>query len=317
MLLTIGIPTLRRLAYLKEAIESALKMKGDDFEVLVSQDLLNGKLDPDIRNYLRSLSDSRIKVLESDRALGLAGNWNQIVDNASGEYVVLMGDDDRLHPDFFESMKESLRPEADVLFCNLCAILDNGFEDPLETKGILNRSRRDQMESGILVDAESWIWRNSIPSSSAWIRVSRAREIRFDEALNTPEIDFYIRLFQNRGVFQFHPGFLADYRYHTGSSTSAGLWSDKIAHKLISYPVSEHVEKLKQERIVRLLFNGVGRALHQGEWSSAKDLMKSPYYKLTGTLPGRVLQRLSHQLGPKVGSLFYKGAFKIWKTLKR
>src|SRR5437870_5191686 len=97
-LVTIAIPTYERLSYLVEAVGSALAQSYEKIEVLVGDDGSN----PAIREWCeeQTKSDSRFRYQKNNRNLGLAGNWNALADAARGEYINIIGDDDRLLPNF-------------------------------------------------------------------------------------------------------------------------------------------------------------------------------------------------------------------------
>src|SRR5689334_2931960 len=97
-LVSILIPTLDRPRYLREAIEAALAQTYRNLEVLVFD---NGTLE-ETRAVVEDAAahDPRLIFRRHPRNLGMSANFNALADAARGEFVVTIGDDDRLLPEF-------------------------------------------------------------------------------------------------------------------------------------------------------------------------------------------------------------------------
>ena len=92
---TIAIPTLNRVGYLRLALESALGQTYENIEVIVS----NNASTDDTAQYLGLCTDARLRVLQQPELLPMTENWNACVAAAKGEYFLLLSDDDILEPD--------------------------------------------------------------------------------------------------------------------------------------------------------------------------------------------------------------------------
>lgn len=100
MKFSILIPAYKR-QYLKECIESILEQTYTDFEVII----VNDASPEDLDSILNSFSDKRIQYYINDKncgAVNVVDNWNICLKYAQGEYVICMGDDDRLLPNCLE-----------------------------------------------------------------------------------------------------------------------------------------------------------------------------------------------------------------------
>lgn len=100
MKFSILIPAYKR-QYLKECIESILKQTYTDFEIII----VNDASPEDLDSIINSFSDKRIRYFINDRncgAIHVVDNWNICLKYAQGEYVICMGDDDRLLPNCLE-----------------------------------------------------------------------------------------------------------------------------------------------------------------------------------------------------------------------
>jgi len=96
-LVTVGIATYNRDAYLAEAIDSVLSQEGfDDFELIVVED---GTTNPAVREVVASFADRRLRVVRHERNEGISAAYNTIVAAARGELIGMLGDDDLAMPD--------------------------------------------------------------------------------------------------------------------------------------------------------------------------------------------------------------------------
>lgn len=95
MKFSVAIPAFKA-SYLKECIDSILAQTFKDFELIIVNDASPEDIDSIVKPYL---SDAKIQYYKNERNLGavnVVDNWNKCLSFASGEYFLLMGDDDKL-----------------------------------------------------------------------------------------------------------------------------------------------------------------------------------------------------------------------------
>ncbi len=97
---TIGIPTIDRSKLAMRAVQSALAQTYRDIEAIVSDDASTD----DTLARVREIQDSRLVVFEQKQRLGLVGNFDFCLRHASGEFFLLLGDDDVLLPTAIERL---------------------------------------------------------------------------------------------------------------------------------------------------------------------------------------------------------------------
>lgn len=95
MKFSVTIPSYKS-RYLKEAVESVMSQTYEDWELIIVDDCspedLRGLLEP-------YLADSRVRYYRNASncgAVDVVDNWNICLERCTGDYVVCMGDDDRL-----------------------------------------------------------------------------------------------------------------------------------------------------------------------------------------------------------------------------
>lgn len=87
--------------FLKECIDSVLVQTFSDFELVIVNDASPEDLDSIIMNY----NDPRIRYYVNEKncgAVDVVDNWNKCLGYATGDYVICMGDDDKLLPNCLE-----------------------------------------------------------------------------------------------------------------------------------------------------------------------------------------------------------------------
>ena len=86
---------------LKACLRSVLDQPYEDMEVIVSD---NASTDQTPEVFSRFAGDPRLKVLRLDEPVEVTDNWNNGVDASSGDYLLLIGDDDCLLPHYCARM---------------------------------------------------------------------------------------------------------------------------------------------------------------------------------------------------------------------
>lgn len=86
-----------KVKFLREAIASCIAQTYADFEVIIVDDCSSENL----KDVVAAFQDFRIHYYRNDRNIGainVVDNWNKCLSLSSGEYVICMGDDDKLLP---------------------------------------------------------------------------------------------------------------------------------------------------------------------------------------------------------------------------
>jgi glycosyltransferase involved in cell wall biosynthesis len=105
------IPTYNLACHLDETIQSVLKQTYKNFELIIIDDNSPDETDSVVKKYL---SDKRIKYIKNRKNLGLQGNWNKCLLEASGEYIKFLNHDDTFHPDLLKEYVSIMDTHPDV-----------------------------------------------------------------------------------------------------------------------------------------------------------------------------------------------------------
>ncbi|MBA4322624.1 MAG: hypothetical protein C0408_07390, partial [Odoribacter sp.] len=100
LFITIGIPTYNRAGgYLKEALACAANQTYENIEIIVSDNCSTDNT----RELVESFNDSRIRYFRQKKNIKANDNFNFCLDQAKGDYFLLLHDDDRIDNDFIET----------------------------------------------------------------------------------------------------------------------------------------------------------------------------------------------------------------------
>jgi len=104
-LVSIGIPTYNRAdGFLRETLTSALNQTYPNIEIIVSDNCSTDNTEV----YVESFDDPRIRYFRHAKNIGASNNFNYCLEQARGDYFLLLHDDDLIDKDFVEiCMKEA------------------------------------------------------------------------------------------------------------------------------------------------------------------------------------------------------------------
>lgn len=105
MKFSVLLPTRNGGKFLRDCIGSVLEEPYDDFELIVSDNANDDETNDVIGSFS---SDKRLKSLRVDKAVSVTDNWNHAFKASTGDYFLMMGDDDCLLPGYFKRMEELL-----------------------------------------------------------------------------------------------------------------------------------------------------------------------------------------------------------------
>ena len=118
MKFSVLLPTRNRLEYLRYAVETVRRQDYQDWEIVVSDNCS----EDDIEGFVDSLGDPRILYARTDSFVPVTDNWNNALDRSTGDYIVMLGDDDGLLPGYFSTMAEALKSHPDPDFVYVSAL---------------------------------------------------------------------------------------------------------------------------------------------------------------------------------------------------
>lgn len=147
MKFSVTIPAFKA-QFLTEAIESVVSQTYPDWELIIVDDCSPEDLKSIVLPYL---NDERIRYYRNEKncgAVDVVDNWNICLSHCTGDYVICMGDDDRLLPCCLEEYRQLIGkyPQLNVY---------HGWSQIINEQGdvILMQAPRPEWESAL-----SFIW---------------------------------------------------------------------------------------------------------------------------------------------------------------
>lgn len=212
---SIMIPVYEPSELLEQTLRSVLEQdEGPERMQMVVVD--DGSPTVDVAALVRRVAGDRIAYHRNATNLGLAGNWNQGIALAQGDWVHLLHQDDRVMPGFYRHMAraDAAGPAVGAAFCHHAFIDGRG-----DTTHV---SEQIQSEAGILSNAVSRLSRNQIVQCPA-IVVRRAvyeslGGFRSDLAYAL-DWEMWVRIACTYEVW-YEPEILAAYRVHQANETA-------------------------------------------------------------------------------------------------
>ncbi|WP_421225311.1 glycosyltransferase family 2 protein [Aeromonas enteropelogenes] len=105
--LSVMIPTFRRPHFLKEAIESVVNQTAHGINIeIVIVDNDAGKNSTELATLVESFFPNNIRLFRNKENIGMFGNWNRCIELARAPKLIILNDDDLLHPDFIRAVYE-------------------------------------------------------------------------------------------------------------------------------------------------------------------------------------------------------------------
>jgi glycosyltransferase involved in cell wall biosynthesis len=112
-LVTIGIPVYKRMEYLPAVLGIVASQDYPNIELLVSDNGLNGMTVPDLvsRHYPKPY-----RLRQNQSTVGMSAHFNQLIHEASGDYFIVLGDDDEISPNYVSDLAGLLEkhPQASI-----------------------------------------------------------------------------------------------------------------------------------------------------------------------------------------------------------
>ena len=260
-LVSVCIPTVDRLDYVGETIESVVSQRLSGIEIVVSDNSADPEYQRGIDAIVARFPDAPIRVHHQPARLRMVDNANFLVDAARGKYWMYLPDDDRLLPECLETLVAALdgAPRSSIAFCDHWIIDSQGRRDARASNDTSERFGRTALRSGEIEHERlmSVVLHQSIAIQCLLMRADVIRRHRFD-ARHEPVLDFdlELRLAADPAVNAVYCGSrLVEYRVH-GGQTTAGVADTRVVGALTAalercVPVGEDARRLRRRMLTR------------------------------------------------------------------
>jgi glycosyltransferase involved in cell wall biosynthesis len=112
MLLSVVIPTKNRPDTLHFAVRAALLVRSGDLEVVVQDCSEDDRSEAAIAMFA---ADERLRYAKSPAAPSMTENWNLAFERVSGDYAIVLGDDDAVGPEIVNAARWAMENDVDAV----------------------------------------------------------------------------------------------------------------------------------------------------------------------------------------------------------
>jgi glycosyltransferase involved in cell wall biosynthesis len=192
--LSICIPAYEHPEGVLNILDAVCQQNVKDIEIIISDDSLTDLVEQAVKNH-PAYKKKDIKYLRNAQPLGAVENWNFLLRNAKGEFLILMHHDEApFTPNFFESLKVQTRKQNDVsVFILDCFVKRGPF-------GLCVRHMPRKLKKSIFEAFPLYILRRNILGPTSVLVFRRELNFEFDKNLKwLVDVDWALRLLQASG----------------------------------------------------------------------------------------------------------------------
>jgi glycosyltransferase involved in cell wall biosynthesis len=300
---TIGIPTHNRIALLERALGGVLAQQGGDLEIIIADDASTDETPQRVASY----TDPRIVYLRAEKNLGTARNTQRCLEHATGEFVIILNDDDELEPGAvarllrpFQQPTQGIAPErVSVSWCVAAVQTPERQIKWLTGAG-------PELESGLNLVVGLFDGTRGPRFCGIMVRTEDARAVGGYSPRHgpIPDVGNWTQVALRREFAVCIPEPLVRYTAHNTSitgSSPAQLWQeageaifDDLADYYIQNGDQEKLRRLRASRrnfICGLLVTVIMQSMGRPGWRMAavKEFFRVPHYFFTPMMLRRLL----------------------------
>jgi glycosyltransferase involved in cell wall biosynthesis len=223
--LTICIPTVNRIAFLGQTIDSVLAQTYSPIEIVVSDNSGDAKYSEAVDRLVGEKSGTSIQLIHQAHNVTGTRHFNALVEAGMGEMWLFLPDDDLLRPDFAETAMRVLKEKPDVGFITTSHGIISGdgeHDDVAATRYEETYGRAPRPRGLVAHDAIFGLALNGFfPLQATVFRRDVIRRFGLDPSVEEgPDYDLFLRIgASSLPVNGFYvPERLVDYRLHGAQS---------------------------------------------------------------------------------------------------
>jgi hypothetical protein len=272
----IGIPTINRPEFVRDAIRSALAQTYSDVQIVVSDNCSEPGVAESISSFIEEIGDKRVRFHEQDTNVGEYGQGRYFFDAAKDStYFMILHDDDVLSVNYVEKAIERLDKSPDLAyFCANANIIDeNGTPSPESvTQEFLQEHGRTEAEQGPFGVVEGHLRCGFTLISGTLFRTSALKTSGFVDPQgvgNYPfESDIFLRLGDHKCQAWFQKEELLSFRFHTSS-------------------MRHYIKLLDNEKTVDAMTEQFERRTYTGNTEGQRKMILSKLYRSKALIKAR------------------------------
>lgn len=237
-LISVIVPTYNSIEFIKEAVESVLKQKYTNFELIIVNDASTDST----KDYLEKIKDQRVKIIHHEKNKKLPSALNTGFTHSKGEFLTWISSDNICTNDFLEEMFKTAKEfkELKYLYSDYYVINDKGrvLKDlragAAVTNGIFHGG-------GARYNFKRTVKENGGVAAFLYPRDVLEKIGEYDpELVGTEDWDYWLRILEWIPIGGYLPKPLMYYRIH-----------DKSMSKTMENTVYQRESKMLEKRLER------------------------------------------------------------------
>ena len=228
---SICVPTYQNREEVKRLIDSAREQTFQNFEVIITDDSRDNKIEEYINELQKKKDDAVLKIryYHNEKPLGHIYNWNEAIAHAKGEFVKIMFSDDWFtYPDSLEKMATALEKNqgAGLVFCGSMQVSKKDSYSRKPEAGYVEKLQKDYRYLFIS---------NQIGAPSDTL-YRRDLQVKFDEKSNwASDVFLYMEILKKNPKFVFLEEPLISIGIHDNQYTESFAENDSRIFKDYQY----------------------------------------------------------------------------------
>mgnify|MGYP000315360914 CR=1 FL=1 len=220
---SVCIPTFNGESYIRDAINSVLQQKYQNFEVVIVDNCSTDRTETLVEELYSQTE--KIRFFKNEQNIGLAGNLNKCLEYARGEYIKYLCVDDMLLPDCLEKMVAALNEHSTV--CLVCGGRIS-IDEAGRPFGLRRYSARKEVVKGPEVITRCLFGGNFIGEPTAVMFRKWDLHAQFREDLpQLMDMEMWFRLLENGDLFNIETP-LCSIRFHELQMTQYNIRSGRL-----------------------------------------------------------------------------------------
>lgn len=278
---SILIPTYKRPARLLEALQSCLAQTRPAHEIIIGDDSPDENTEALVQG-LQAEVTVPIRYLHHRPSLGQAPNVNYLFDQATGDKLLLLHDDDLLVSTALETLIGCFEEDSglSVAYGRQYIIHDDGTISA-ESSESFNRAffRTAEYEHGELTPLEAGILQQ-FPNNAYLISTELAQQVKYRNIGDACDFDFGLRVGKTGRNIRFINTYTAKYRLSAeGVSTSPSCDNGLVSFLMVQQtPVPLQTQPLKEQWLKDKAAVAVGQAIATKQFALATQIYFSKYH---------------------------------------
>ena len=269
-LISVIIPTFNRSNIVINTIRNVMSQTWSNLQIIIIDDCSTDET----KKVILAINDFRINYIKTKKNIGCAGSRTLGIQNATGEFVTFLDDDDLWDPNYIRNQFKIFKqnPLIDVVICNYIVQKNQNKSYVRDMKPFAKNFKK------IIHQSPGPFFQCSMFKHSI---LNNIEELLDSNAIPSEDWDFFMNLSMRNPLFEYSEqnGFIWNY---TQSSQSANL---ELEGQSLSYIVEKHKQAILQLCGKIILSNHYRKIASIYENAENINSAKKYYYKAFYTSP--------------------------------